>query len=208
MAPSQFHRGSPGERPGSLTAPGGLPLARAKLAADLNTDPQAAADQYAAIVSRFDDQREDAAQAIFGLAEAYRRLKRFTEARVQYARILREFVDFPELARQSQQQLISTNVSSGEDPNVSMNVLNYRAPAADSNAIPTDLETQHEHKNLLLEELKLLEQELASTKNRVQMGLESSASSLPLQRDILRLKQQLLRFPKEDRLPAPAPVRR
>ena len=56
-------------------------------------------------LAAFDNSRADAANAVFRLAECYRRLKRFDEAKVQYARILREFVDFPDLAKPSQKLL-------------------------------------------------------------------------------------------------------
>jgi hypothetical protein len=54
----------------------------------------------------FDSQRPAAAQAVFRLGECYRRLKRFEEARIQYARILREFTDSPELVAQSARLLV------------------------------------------------------------------------------------------------------
>ena len=52
-------------------------------------------------MSGFDQQRSAAAQAIFRLAEVYRRSGRNEEARTLHGRILREFVDFPELAQSS-----------------------------------------------------------------------------------------------------------
>jgi len=60
---------------------------------DLNLDLSAAIQSYQTLVTQFDAQRALAANAIFRLAECYRRLGRTDEARSQYARILREFSD-------------------------------------------------------------------------------------------------------------------
>lgn len=56
---------------------------------------------YQLAVSEYDRQRPSAANAIFRLGECYRKLGRFDEAKVQYARILREFADQKELAAYS-----------------------------------------------------------------------------------------------------------
>jgi hypothetical protein len=157
-----------------------IDVGRANLAAELNQDPQASASRYAAIVANFDAQRQAAATAVYGLGEAYRKMGRNAEARVQYARILREFVDFPELARQSQRQLSTT--SGGAD-------LEFSGTVDGGNAETTD-----EERVLVRQELALLERELATTQDRIKAGLSPQSESLQLQRDILRLKQQLVRL--------------
>ena len=68
---------------------------------DLNLDLNAAIQSYQSLVSQFDAQRPLAANAIFRMAECYRRLGRMEEARSQYARILREFADQAPLVRLS-----------------------------------------------------------------------------------------------------------
>jgi tetratricopeptide (TPR) repeat protein len=70
-----------------------------------DVDPARAIESYQQIVRDFDQRRPAAAQAIFRLAESYRKLGRTEEAKVQYARILREFTDQPQLAQLSQRQL-------------------------------------------------------------------------------------------------------
>jgi hypothetical protein len=149
-------------------------------------------------VAGFDAQRETAAQAIFGLGESYRQQKRFTEARVQYARILREFVDFPDLVRLSQKQLASTSTLAGEHDERTT-VLHESSFGA---ASATTSNAWREERDLVQQELALVQEELAATKKRIEMGMEQSSTSLPLQREILRLKQQLLRFPRENGAPA------
>jgi hypothetical protein len=203
---------TPSAAPGMGSVPNdvaAIDLARAKLAAELSADPQAAASRYAALVANFDAQRQSAAQAIFGLGEAYRRMKRFTEARVQYARILREFVDFPELAKLSQKQLGSTTSFTGDDdPRGEQPLATPIAPG-----IATSPAVWREQRELVMEELQLLNEELARTKSRIEAGVEPKSSTLPLQREILRLKQELLRIPNDDaratptqKAPSPAPA--
>jgi hypothetical protein len=158
-----------------------IDVGRATLAAELNQDPQASASRYAAIVANFDAQRRSAATAVYGLGEAYRKMGRNAEARIQYARILREFVDFPELARQSQRQL-STTSPSAPDPEFVGAMGGGNADAAE------------EERALAQQELALLERQLTLTQDRIQAGLMPQSEALSLQRDILRLKQQLVRL--------------
>ncbi len=74
-------------------------LSTAILEEDLNLDLNAAIQSYQSLITHFDAQRAMAANAIFRLAECYRRLGRAEEARSQYARILREFADQAPLVR-------------------------------------------------------------------------------------------------------------
>jgi hypothetical protein len=147
------------------------------------------------MVADFDARREQAAQAIFHLGETYRKLGRIEQARVQFARILREFVDFPELARLSQQQL-NQHTSGG----------NWPVPAGQPSAAATA-----EERALLSEELALLTQQFERTRELVKTGATSEGALFPLQRDMLHIKQQLARLardekPSRDPAPAPAPT--
>jgi len=70
-------------------------------AEERDQDYAKAAEHYQTVIQAFDDQRNEAANAIFRLAECLRKLNRHEEAKVKYARILREFPDFVELTKQS-----------------------------------------------------------------------------------------------------------
>jgi hypothetical protein len=152
---------------------------------ELNSNPQAAAKNYEAMIAGFDQQRETAAQAIFRLGESYRRMGRIDEARLLYARILREFVDFPDLAKLSQRILTENAPTQPRGK--------YDSSAAAPNPAEEDL---------IRQELALLEQELAENDARVQAGLASSNSGLSVKREILQLKQRLARARTEE-WPAP-----
>ena len=69
---------------------------------DRKLDLERATDRYRTLIDRFDRQRAGAAQAIFRLAECYRKLGRMEEAKTLYARILREFPDQAPLVQASQ----------------------------------------------------------------------------------------------------------
>ncbi len=75
---------------------------------ETNANPSAALEKYRAIVAAFDSRRVEAARAIFRLGECLRRLGRMEEAKVQYGRILREFVDQPVLVKQSAKLLVDS----------------------------------------------------------------------------------------------------
>jgi hypothetical protein len=74
-------------------------------------DLAAAAAAYRQTIQAFDRQRDEAANAIFRLGEVYRKMGRLEEAKVQYARILREFPDMVRLTE------ISHNLLFGEEGN-------------------------------------------------------------------------------------------
>jgi tetratricopeptide (TPR) repeat protein len=149
---------------------------------DVNADPKNAALQYQNFIAGFDSQREAAAHAVFGLGEAYRKMGRVDEARAQYSRILREFVDFPDISRQSQKLLAESQ------PGRAVSGL----PGTGLGSPQSD-EALAEERELVMEELKLLEGELETTKTRIQQGVEPTSSAFPIQREILQLKQRLVR---------------
>ena len=76
------------------------------LAEEREQDYVKAAEHYRSVIREFDAQRNEAANAVFRLGECLRKLGRLEEAKVQYARVLREFPDFVELTKQSHVHLV------------------------------------------------------------------------------------------------------
>ncbi len=72
---------------------------------DANFNLDSAIRAYRKVIARFDNQRRDAALAVFRLGECYRKLGRVPQARAQYQRILKEFSDQHQLTRLSQARL-------------------------------------------------------------------------------------------------------
>jgi hypothetical protein len=143
---------------------------------EFNSNPQAAAKNYEAMIATFDQQRETAAQAIFRLGESYRRMGRIDEARSMYARILREFVDFPDLAKLSQ-RLLSENAPTQP-----------REGAALTATVPN-----REEEELIRQELALLGEQLGVAEEQVKNGQATASSTIPIKREMLQLKQRLAR---------------
>lgn len=82
-----------------------------------NLDVSAAIVSYQSAIAVFDSRRASAANAVFRLAECYRKLGRMPEAKVYYSRILREFPDQRELAELSQQKLFAGGPARGRGGN-------------------------------------------------------------------------------------------
>ena len=161
-----------GARPARRSASRAADLDNAIIAEETSADPTTAAEQYRSAIARFDAQRGDAAQAIFRLGECLRKLGRIEEAKVQYARILREFVDEADLVRLSQKRLNDS-------------------PANPSNLLAASVSPIRESvDNLMAKEMELVREQLSMIEERVANGVESSAALLPLRRELLRLEQE------------------
>jgi len=117
----------------------------------------------------------------------------------EHGRILREFVDFPELA-QSSLRILSFNA-----PPLSAAVPAPADPAPTAQR-PFDAAAYR------VESLRLMQRELARRKDLVSKGLVSESEIFPLERDILQLQQQIARdediatSPNFDHPPAAKPA--
>lgn len=169
-------------------------LANTILNEEVLGSPEEAVRHYEAVVTAFDSQRASAAQAVFRLGESYRKLGRLDEARIQYARILREFVDFPDLAALSQQQLAQGLPR--QQAGVANTVLGNPTPVVDASGWARTREAAarvtEEERALLQEEIALLQDQMAQTQMLIEQGTVPKTSLVPLQREILQLKRQLL----------------
>lgn len=102
--------------PPELVTPANPSLQTGVFEEEANLDSNAALAAYQGILERFDAQRAEAAQAIFRAAEIFRKTGNLTDAHTYYARILREFSDQSQLARQSQRQLATIHPSASAEP--------------------------------------------------------------------------------------------
>ncbi len=141
---------------------------------EANQNLGAAITAYQAVASQFDKDRKLAATAIFRLGECYRKQGNTNDAAAQYERILREFSDQPTLVTLSRQNLAGLGA----------------APAAPAAPVLSDAARQ-EQKRLMEEEIKLLEKQVESQKRLVQAGGAPWDSTVPTERELLKLKRQL-----------------
>jgi len=172
---------------GSLARPTEKPQAQAHGYAtaiwdeELGGDLGASLQSYLKLVSDFDQTRAPAAQSIYELAEAQLKLGRIDEARIQYARLLREFTDFPNLT-----QLAATRLAALPAQGIAA----ATTPPAFS-VSPRQIAGNPTLRQLIEEEEKLVEQQIATSEERVLAGTAIASELVPLKRDLLRLKEQL-----------------
>ncbi|MBI4658839.1 MAG: tetratricopeptide repeat protein [Verrucomicrobia bacterium] len=117
------------------------PFSQGVLEEEGNLDLDAAMASYQSLIQEFDRQRPQVANAIFRLGEVYRKTGRLQEAKIQYARILREFPDQAELTRLSHARILAdleppaaTGLSSGTQYRQRLQQVVTRAPGSTSQA--------------------------------------------------------------------------
>ncbi len=146
-------------------------LQRGLLAEEVQHDLDAAIAAYQSVINLHDDQRRLAATALFRLGECYRKQGKTTDAVAQYQRLIAEFNDQAELARLSRQNL---------------DTLGAGIPVAPGPLTPA----AQRQKDLLAQELALVEQQIAEIRNQIG-GVASSSDLIPLQREALALQRQM-----------------
>lgn len=134
-------------------------------------------DAYKGIVAEFDAVREPAARAIYDLGEALRVLGRVEEARVQYARLLREFVDFPDVTRLASDRLVSLKSVATQQPPSRAPIEAPRPKAANrGNTAPLQVAPAQQAPDLPAPALKALE--MAKRKSAEIAELDSEIESM------------------------------
>jgi len=147
-------------------------LQQGLLAEEVRQDLDAAIAAYQSVVDQHDAQRRWVATALFRLGESYRKQGKSAEAIASYRRLIAEFDDQTELARFSRQNLEAL------------------APGAAVAAGPLPPAVQRQ-KELLAQELALVEQQIAAKRNQISVGRAPSGDLLPLQREALSLQRQM-----------------
>ena len=117
-----------------------------------NQNLDAAIADYSSLAKQFDKDRQLAATAVFRIGECYRMQSKTNEAAEQYERILRDFSDQTTLATLSRQNLTGMGMA---EPSTA---------ATSSSAALT------QQKELLGEEINVVEQQLASQQAQVKLG--------------------------------------
>lgn len=92
-------------------------LQKGLLEEEVNRNYGEALKAYQAAITTYDTNRQAAATAVFRLAETYRKLGKTNEARVQYERVINEFVDQVALVMAAGKQLQSDKSIAGSNPN-------------------------------------------------------------------------------------------
>ncbi len=141
---------------------------------EANQNLDAAIQAYQAVIAQTDKNRQFAATAIFRLGECYRKQGKTNEAAAQYQRILRDFADQTQLAKLSQQNLEGMGMAVPNSP--------ASSPVPDA--------ARQRQKDLLDEEIKVVDQQVQSQQARVKQGVLSPDDLSQTQQKLLELKRQ------------------
>jgi len=151
---------------------------------EANHNLDAAIKAYQSVIQQTEEQRKLAATAVFRLGECYRKLGRTNEAAAQYQRVLSEFLDQPALANLSRQNLVGLGMSQpGQEPTGRGTLDKYRA------LTPT---ARGKLKELLQEQIKLAEKNLAEQQNRIKTGTVAPEEVFRFQKEVLSLKREVV----------------
>lgn len=148
---------------------------------EVNRDPQAAVRAYETAVQHAEAQRRAAATALFRLAESYRKLGRTQDAVVQYQRLVSQYPDQTTLVGLSRTHLAALTPAS------SLPSLSPLSSAA------------QRQKELLEQELALVQRLLESKKRQVDAGVASADDLLLVEREALALQRQIVEVESRQR---------
>jgi tetratricopeptide (TPR) repeat protein len=157
---------------------------------DVNQNLDKAIQIYLSALKQFDDERPAAAAVLYRLADSYRKLGKNDEAFAAYARVTREFSDQKQLADASRARLTKTLGAKFVRPT---EIPPQNIPVSASQKEAIEARGRQEYRVLLVEEIQLLEELLASYQKRVEVGTLSPVMTA-LKRDILELKRTLVAF--------------
>jgi tetratricopeptide (TPR) repeat protein len=179
---------------------------------ETNLNLDAALQSYQQVINEFDLARHSAALAIFRTAEVYRKMGRPEEARVYYARILREFPDQIDLTRLSHQHLFAPSPGAqrqlfmgrefaggpgglaqpfwlGDSPSSGFSTSRPPSRWLPEQPIPPSVFQQRVES--LKSEIELLEQARKELEHKLKAGQATAADLRTIQREILQVQRDL-----------------
>jgi ankyrin repeat protein len=157
---------------------------RALIEEEANRNLTNAIAAYEEVVRHLDDQRRLAATAVFRLGECYRKLGQTNQAAAAYQRIVREFPDESTLVKLSSQNLVALGADRVTSPSTATEQI-----SGNPTVLPDG--PRAVQRKLLVEELALVDELIATEKRKWSMGVASNEDVIRLQRDALSLKRQL-----------------
>jgi uncharacterized protein YqgQ len=182
----------------------------------LNLD--AAIKRYQQTIAKFDSRRSATAQAVFRLGECYRKMGRMEEAKVQYARILREFPDQEALVKSSQAYLFGNSnrnfntrlekIVKRREPTVTRKgstVTTTERSVSSAGASPEhygEVASSDALQGNFDQELALMQKQIAEAQQKFKLGVVPQTEVANLQRDLLKLqREKIASAMAADRLP-------
>lgn len=158
-------------------------------------DLPAAIRTYEEVVRQLDSQRRLEAAVIFRLGETYRKLGRTNEAVRSYQRVISDYAEEDTLVTLSRQNLLGLG---GREV----------WARAEAGRVGTGLskDALRKQRDLLLQEVALIEKHLENTRRAVAAGQAPQSSTLSVERELLGLRRQLAGLEDDLAQSAPPPV--
>ena len=167
-----------------------------------NHNLNAAVQNYEAVLAQFNDARQTAATALFRMAECYRKQGNGPKATAAYQRVVREFADQSKLAEQSRGVLLATyhitpgKMSETETDAVAADRARQQTKLDEQQAQERAMEAMHrqQYRRTFLEEIDLVNKEIAKAKKNVALGLEEDNVLDQLNEKLIHLQRDLAAF--------------
>lgn len=160
-------------------------LKKAVVDEEVNQNLDKAIQAYQAILTRFEEERQTAATALFRLAACYRKQGRKEQAIAAYRRVVDEFRDQNKLVEASRKLLSTTYGLSVH----STQVVSVTGDAQQADA-------RRRYRASLVEEIDLLRDQIQQAQKRVEVGnaAPNGPEIVGLKRDILAVERALAAF--------------
>lgn len=154
---------------------------------EANRDLTSAIADYQALASQFDRDRQIAATAVYRLGECYRKLGQTNDAVAAYQRLIKDFGDQQDLVTLSRQNLTGLGAAPGSTFTERLRQI-IRANATPETQVNDALQVQ---KQVLTDEIKVVEQQLAAQEVQVKTGTAVQTSVFEIQKNLDELKVRL-----------------
>ena len=160
--------------PGAQSASLNETLQKGLVEEETNRNLSNAISAYQEVLGQYDAQHQAAATAAFRLAECYAKLGRTNDAITLLRRVTSEFAGQTSLAALSRQRLADLGAAT--------------LPAINRSMLPATDQRQLE---LLDQEVQLIQRQIASINNMIQVGRASTDDLIPPQRNMLELQRKM-----------------
>jgi tetratricopeptide (TPR) repeat protein len=147
----------------------------------------AAIQDYQTVLAQFDEVRQTAATALFRMAECYRKNGNAPQAIAAYQRVVREFGDQGQLAKQSRAVLSGTYHAPAEasEPNLSED---------DKQQIAKTQEARKRYRATIEQEMDLVRHDMALVENNRRSGMTSEFEVDQYKLKLIQLERELAAF--------------
>ncbi|MBZ5497341.1 MAG: tetratricopeptide repeat protein [Acidobacteriia bacterium] len=167
-------------------------LRKAIVEEEANQNLDKAIQAYQSILAQFDEERKTAATALFHLADCYRKQGKTEQAMAAYRRVVQEFSDQTKLADASRNYLPKASGISQNQPTAASSASSPQQ-VAEARKV---LEARQRYRELLQKEIVLVERQIMTMQQRVEIGAVSPGGPemTALMKELLELQRTMAAF--------------